>query len=201
MFNSLWPGLNTGVDSCSLLQRIFPTQGSNTCLEPRSPTWQADSLPAEPQGKPKNTGVVSANQRRNVLRKLKWSNVPRLLENRVKWRPGFNLDFAIGSTQYWRWLRWSRICLQFRRPGFDPWVRKIPWRRKWQPTNTSLSIPPQRISWTGEPGGLQSMGSKRVGHDWVTNTFLRRAIFVGNRNCTQFKIFYQEKFQTYKSGE
>ena len=20
------------------------------------------------------------------------------------------------------------------RPGFDPWVRKIPWRRKWQPT-------------------------------------------------------------------
>ena len=25
-----------------------------------------------------------------------------------------------------------RICLQFRRCGFDPWVRKIPWRRKWQ---------------------------------------------------------------------
>ena len=20
------------------------------------------------------------------------------------------------------------------RPGFNPWVRKIPWRRKWQPT-------------------------------------------------------------------
>ena len=24
--------------------------------------------------------------------------------------------------------------LQCRRPGFDPWVEKIPWRRKWQPT-------------------------------------------------------------------
>ena len=24
--------------------------------------------------------------------------------------------------------------LQCRRPGFDPWVGKIPWRRKWQPT-------------------------------------------------------------------
>ena len=24
--------------------------------------------------------------------------------------------------------------LQCRRPGFSPWVRKIPWRRKWQPT-------------------------------------------------------------------
>ena len=29
-----------------------------------------------------------------------------------------------------------------------------------------------RIPWTEEPGGLQSMGSQRVGHDWVTNTFL-----------------------------
>ena len=28
-----------------------------------------------------------------------------------------------------------------------------------------------RIPWTEEPGGLQSMGSQRVGHDWVTNTF------------------------------
>ena len=25
--------------------------------------------------------------------------------------------------------------------------------------------------WTQEPGGLQSMGSHRVGHDWVTNTY------------------------------
>ena len=27
-----------------------------------------------------------------------------------------------------------------------------------------------RISWTEEPGRLQSMGSQRVGHDSVTNT-------------------------------
>ena len=31
------------------------------------------------------------------------------------------------------WLRQQKICLQCRRPGFDLWVRKIPWRRKWQP--------------------------------------------------------------------
>ena len=29
--------------------------------------------------------------------------------------------------------RWS-ICLQCRRPWFNPWVRKISWRRKWHPT-------------------------------------------------------------------
>ena len=25
----------------------------------------------------------------------------------------------------------KKICLQCRRPGFDPWVRQIPGRRKW----------------------------------------------------------------------
>ena len=32
------------------------------------------------------------------------------------------------------------------------------------------SILAWRISWTEEPGRLQSMGSQRVGHDWTTNT-------------------------------
>ena len=49
------PGQDTGVDSLSLLQGNLPNPG----IEPRSPTLQADSLPAEPQGKPKNTGVDS----------------------------------------------------------------------------------------------------------------------------------------------
>ena len=30
------------------------------------------------------------------------------------------------------------ICLQCGRPGFDPWVGKISWRRKWQPTPVLL---------------------------------------------------------------
>ena len=29
--------------------------------------------------------------------------------------------------------------LQCRRPRFDPWVRKIPWRREWQPTPVFLA--------------------------------------------------------------
>ena len=39
----------------------FPSPGDlpNPGIEPRSPALQADSLPAEPQGKPKNTGVGS----------------------------------------------------------------------------------------------------------------------------------------------
>ena len=30
------------------------------------------------------------------------------------------------------------VCLQCGRPRFDPWVGKIPWRRKWQPTPVLL---------------------------------------------------------------
>ena len=33
---------------------------------------------------------------------------------------------------------------------------------------THSSILAWRIPWTEEPGGLQSTGSQRVGHDWVT---------------------------------
>ena len=51
-----FPGQNTGVgSSLSLLQGNLPNPG----IKPRPPTLQADSLPAEPQGKPKNTGVGS----------------------------------------------------------------------------------------------------------------------------------------------
>ena len=56
------PGQNTGVGSCSLewvahslLQGNLPNPG----IKPRCPALQADSLPAEPQWKPKNTGVGS----------------------------------------------------------------------------------------------------------------------------------------------
>ena len=49
------------------------------------------------------------------------------------------------------------------RPGFDPWVGKIPWRRERLPTPGF---------WPGEFHGLQSMGLQRVGQDWATFTSL-----------------------------
>ena len=36
------------------------------------------------------------------------------------------------------WFRWQNICLQCRKLGFNPWVRKIPWRRECQPTPVFL---------------------------------------------------------------
>ena len=49
-----------------------------------------------------------------------------------------------------------------KRHGFDPWIRKIPWRRKWQPTLVFLP---------GESNGQRSLvgsspwGLQRIGHD------------------------------------
>ena len=62
------------------------------------------------------------------------------------------------------WLRWERIGLQCGRPGFNPWLGKIPWRRAWQPTPV---FSPGEPPWTKEPGRLQSMGLQRAGHNWV----------------------------------
>ena len=33
-----------------------------------------------------------------------------------------------------KWLSRKQSACRCRRCGIDPWVRKIPWRRKWQPT-------------------------------------------------------------------
>ena len=51
-WNSL--GQYIGVGSLSILQGLL-----NPGIKPRSPSLQADSLPAKPPGKPKNTGVGS----------------------------------------------------------------------------------------------------------------------------------------------
>ena len=52
------PGQKTGLGSCSLFQGIFATQG----LIPGLLHCRQIFLPAEPPGKPKNTGVVALKQ-------------------------------------------------------------------------------------------------------------------------------------------
>ena len=51
-----------------------------------------------------------------------------------------NSELRLAFVIYWlpRGLIWQSICLQCWRPGFHPWVGKIPCRRKWQPTPVPL---------------------------------------------------------------
>ena len=44
----------------------------------------------------------------------------------------------------------SRVCLQCRRPGFNPWVRMIPRRRKWQPN--PVFLPGKSYGWRSLAG-------------------------------------------------
>ena len=66
-------------------------------------------------------------------------------------------------------LRNSNMAQMVKNPPamWDTWVRSLgweyPWRRAWQLTPVYL---PGESPWTEEPGGLQSMGSQRVRHDW-----------------------------------
>ena len=52
-----------------------------------------------------------------------------------------------------------------------------------------------RIPWTEEPGGLQSTGSQRVGHNWVTNTFFFLPI---SQSCKVpfWQMVYQSSLST-----
>ena len=61
----------------------------------------------------------------------------------------FILGFPDGSVG-------KESACRCRRPGFDPWVGKIPWRRERLLTS---------VFWPGEFRGLESMGSQRVEHD------------------------------------
>ena len=51
-----------------------------------------------------------------------------------------------------------------KRHRFNPWVGKIPWRRKWQATPSRVAA--WRVPWTEEPWqAIQSTGSQSVGHN------------------------------------
>ena len=57
-------------------------------------------------------------------------------------------------------------CRRDKRCRFDPWVRKIPWKRAWQPILVFL---PGESPWTEEPGRLQSVRCKKLDMaEWLT---------------------------------
>ena len=61
--------------------------------------------------------------------------------------------------------QWLRTC----QPVQEIWIRFLGWEDALEKeTATHSSILAWEISWAEEPGGLQSMGSQRSGHDLAT---------------------------------
>ena len=66
------------------------------------------------------------------------------------------------SLKFPWWLRWKRTCLQSRRPGFNPWVGTIPWRRERLPTPVlgfpCVSAGKESAFNAGDPGSIPGLG-------------------------------------------
>ena len=79
------------------------------------------------------------------------------------------LDCTSQTCKPYTWLPWwlsgKEPAWQCRRHRSDPWATKIPLEKEMA---TYSSILAWKLLWTEDPGGLQSMGSQRVGHDLAT---------------------------------
>ena len=108
---------------------------SQTRDQTRSPTFEVDSLPSE------LPGGLSINQ--YSLPCFLYCFHSKSVSSTVKNLPGVQ---------------------EMQRPGFDPWVREIPWRRAWQHTSVILT------GWFH--GGLKS-----VGHEWGSKQWQQQICF------------------------
>ena len=62
-------------------------------------------------------------------------------------------------------------CRRHKKCKFDPWVRKIPWRRKW--LSTPLFLPGESHG-QRRPEGYSSEG-RRVRHDWNDSVYRHKS--------------------------
>ena len=81
------------------------------------------------------------------------------------------LPFSSGLP---RWLRGKELACQCRRREFDPWVGKIRWRRKWQPTPVFL---PGKSHGQRHLAGHGITKSRTRLSKWTTETILLVSLF------------------------
>ena len=89
------------------------------------------------------------------------------------------------QKESWRWIFFlpsESLAQRLKRlPGMqETWVwslgREDPLEKEMAIHSSTLAW---RMPWREEPGRLQSMGSQRVGHDWVSSLSLSESLFLG----------------------
>ena len=108
---------------------------------------------------------------KNIPWKREWQPTPLLLPGefhgqRVQF---MRLQFL---NEFPRWLSGKEStcqCRRCRRHRFNPWVGKIPWKRKWQPTPVFL---PGKSH--GQRNPNSPWGCKRVRHDLAIKQHISR---------------------------
>ena len=85
-------------------------------IKPRSPALQVDSFPAEPSGKPKNTGVGSLTLPQVIFltQQLNWGSPALQVDSVPAELPGKPKKFIL-YIDFYSFLRYPKYCLGF--PG------------------------------------------------------------------------------------
>ena len=73
------------------------------------------------------------------------------------------------------WLSLKESASQCRRHGFDPWVEKIPWTRKWQPTPGFV---PGKSNGQRSLAGYSPWGRKESLHELATKQQWQQQYFI-----------------------
>ena len=113
-----------------------------------------------PCGNPYANGNTDILSQRDT--KLQWFSYHNMHTHTLK---ALSLSPYICRHRLTGWVSWGSVlktachCRRHRRCGLDPWVRKISWKRKGQPTPVSLP---------GKSHRLSPWGHRRVRHDLAT---------------------------------
>ena len=111
----------------------FPSPGNlpNPGVEPRFPALQADSSPAEPPGKPKNTGVGSLSLLQRIFPAREW-NRGLLHCGRILYSGGNDIPTSQGWMRTEEALSWTALSTMLahsanrRRPSHPRWTPSCP---------------------------------------------------------------------------
>ena len=130
--------------------------------------------------------------------KVKVKSLSRVRLVATPWIAAYQAPLSMGFSRqkYWSGLpaiylgvskRASLVAQMVKNPPTmqETWVRSLGWEdplEEGMATDSRILV--WRIPWTEEPGGLQSMGSQRVRHDWVTKHStawtVRQSVLFGN---------------------
>ena len=145
--------------SCFSLVRLFMTLWTVACQAPlsmgfsRQENWSGLSFPTP--GDLPDPGIKPTSLASPAL-------TSRFLVPSASCLPLLICSCLVMKTELPRWLSGKESTRQHRRHGFHPWVRKIPWRRKLQPTPVFL---PGKSHGQRSLKGYSPWSHKKVRHD------------------------------------
>ena len=124
----------------------------------------------------------------------------RILLDIAGWRPQVTgIQWSWGHRSYWVLqppsIHWASLVAQMVKHLSTMWETQVrslggedPLEKEMATHSSTLAW---KIPWTEEPGRLQSMGSQRVGHDWVTSLLLSLGKKIQEENiCISAHMWY-----------